>query len=87
MFKNIMLILIGKRRKSATEVQKLLTEYGCYIKTRLGMHEASDTYCSDNGLIFLELAGDEKIHMELFNKLQYISCVDAKLQKMETKNC
>ncbi len=87
MSKNIMLILIGKRRESAVEVQRLLTEYGCYIKTRLGMHDASETFCSDNGLIFLELVGKEEIHKELFSKLQKIACVDSKLQKMEINNC
>lgn len=50
---------ITERLKSAVEVQKILTEYGCNIKTRLGLHEISDESCSPRGLLILELCGDE----------------------------
>ncbi len=36
----------------------LLTEYGCYIRTRLGLHEAASDDCSNKGLILLELIDD-----------------------------
>lgn len=50
---------ITERMKSAVDVQKVLTEYGCNIKTRLGLHEISDDACTDRGLLILELCGDE----------------------------
>lgn len=56
MSKVIMGIQIGHRMEDALVVQKLLTENGCIIKTRLGLHEVSDAgkTCSEIGLVILE---------------------------------
>jgi len=51
-------VLITDRQKEAGEVQKVLTKYGCTIKTRLGLHEVTDDVCSTSGLLLLELTGD-----------------------------
>lgn len=71
--KIIMGISIGHREKEAIEVQRLLTEYGCYVKTRLGLHEANKDLCSSKGLIILEFVPncDEKVQ-ELEDKLSAI---------------
>lgn len=60
---------IMDRIRHVGEVQKLLTEYGCHIKTRLGLHETDENICSPNGLLLLELVGDEKKCQELIQKL------------------
>jgi alcohol dehydrogenase YqhD (iron-dependent ADH family) len=52
-----MCIQITDRMTEATELQKVLTEYGCLVKTRLGLHEASESICSKKGLLILELVG------------------------------
>ncbi len=76
--KNIFLILVGKRRESAIEVQKVLTEFGCLIKTRLGVHESSDKICSEAGLIFLEIVGKDTEIEEFAEKLEIIENVNVK---------
>lgn len=62
-------IRIEDRVKEAGEVQKVLTKFGCSIKTRLGLHEVSNDFCSSSGLILLELTGptdeQEKLHETL----------------------
>jgi hypothetical protein len=62
-------VLITDRKKEAGKVQSVLTKYGCSIKTRLGLHEATDDICSTSGLLLLELIGDitemEKLEKEL----------------------
>ena len=62
-------IRIKDRVKEAGEVQKVLTKFGCSIKTRLGLHEVSNDFCSSSGLILLELTGpkdeQEKLHETL----------------------
>lgn len=62
-------IRIQDRVKEAGEVQKVLTKFGCSIKTRLGLHEVSNDFCSSSGLILLELTGpkdeQEKLHETL----------------------
>ncbi len=87
MARDIMLILVGKRRESALQVQKMLTEYGCYIKTRLGLHEASDTVCAEEGLIVLEMVGDQTKHKELFEGLKKVPCLHVKLESLAVENC
>lgn len=74
-------IEIGNREEDAVKVQSLLTEYGCSIKTRLGMHEAGNL-CSSMGLIILEFAlGREEQAMALEAALQKLEAV--KVRKME----
>ncbi len=54
MSKIIMGIQINERSSAVKDVQSLLSDYGCYIKTRLGLHEADTDSCSNKGLIILE---------------------------------
>jgi hypothetical protein len=62
-------ILIEKKEQSAiAAVQRILTSYGCVIRTRLGVNE--EFFGSPAGLIIIELVGDE-IQMDLLeNDLQ-----------------
>ena len=79
MQKNVLLILVKFRQQNAAKVQKILTGWGCLIKTRLGLHEDTLDNCSENGLIFLELIGDPEKHAELTRKLNLVKGVQAKL--------
>ena len=71
---------ITNRVKHVPEVQKVLTEFGCSIRTRLGLHEAGATACSPNGLILLEMVGDDKASNRMARKLRAIAGVE--VQKM-----
>ncbi|MBP1889083.1 hypothetical protein J2Z53_000662 [Clostridium moniliforme] len=77
---SIMLIKLSPRNEIAPNVQKLLTEYGCIIKTRLGLHEATIDNCSRSGLIILDLLNEDtdKI-LELESKLNELKGVSAKI--------
>jgi hypothetical protein len=79
MAKSILLILVGKRKESAVTVQKILTEWGCMIKTRLGIHDGILDNCSDEGLIILELVGEDKNKEEMARKLNLLPEVKAEL--------
>ncbi|MDK2886772.1 MAG: hypothetical protein PWP54_1335 [Thermosipho sp. (in: thermotogales)] len=81
--RTVMAILIDNREKAATKVQELLTQYGCYIKTRLGLHEGVPQYCSNSGLIILELVDDESKHEELKEKLNKIPGVKSDLMRLK----
>jgi hypothetical protein len=71
---------ITDRVKHAGQAQQLFTEYGCSIKTRIGLHEASENQCSPNGLILLEVIGGEANAMELAGKLSRVEGIE--VQKM-----
>lgn len=81
--KTVLLILIGKRKESAVEVQKLLTAWGCLIKTRLGIHDGILENCSDEGLIILELYGSKEQKDELARKIELIKGVSSRMVELE----
>lgn len=53
--KTILGVHVAQRTKHTARVQKILTQYGCSIRTRVGLHEAAEGICSPNGLILLEV--------------------------------
>ncbi|MDR1384156.1 MAG: hypothetical protein LBJ67_09965 [Planctomycetaceae bacterium] len=55
--------------QNSGEIQKVFTEFGCNIRTRLGLHNAADGVCSPNGLIILEIIGSMKVADDLIAKL------------------
>lgn len=84
MTRHVMLILIGSRQEAAEKVQKILTGWGCFIKTRLGLHDDVLENCSQTGLIFLELTGDVDKMKEIEHKLNLVKSVDAQLISLNT---
>lgn len=63
-------INVSDRVEVAASVQKVLTLYGCSIRTRLGINDTEDEdHCGAGGLILIELSGDphewEKLEADL----------------------
>lgn len=85
MGKILLVILVADRNKSAVRVQKALTEFGCIIKTRLGIHDGVLTHCSNTGLIILELVGEKARVKKLAAKLNAIPAVKSKLVEISLK--
>ncbi len=83
MKRNVALIFLNTRKETAGQVQKILTAWGCLIKTRLGIHDGVLDNCTDTGLVFLELVGEEEQHTEMVRKLNLVKGVDAKLVKLK----
>ena len=75
-----MVILLKKRTDIATEVQNVLTNYGCIISARMGIHEAGDD-CKQHGMITIFLNGDENEIDNLEKELLEIK--DVRLNKMK----
>mgnify|MGYP006270378825 FL=1 len=67
----IMAVLIDKRTDAAPQVQEILTDNGCIIETRLGLHESVDQ-CSEEGLILLTLCGSQEEIDELQSELEAV---------------
>lgn len=81
MSKVIMGIKLMERMKTASKFQDLLSEYGCDISTRLGLHVASEDSCSPNGLIILEFIDNADKAAEEFEK-KAAKLAEVTLQKM-----
>lgn len=83
MGKTLLAILVDTRKKTAPTVQKILTDWGCWIKTRLGIHDGTLENCSNVGLIILELVGEKEKHHELSRKLCLLDGVKTELVHLE----
>lgn len=53
-------VRLDNRTQTALDFQKVLTHFGCSIKTRLGLHDVSANMCAPNGLILLEIIHDDE---------------------------
>ena len=73
-------IHVTDRVKHAVEVQHLLTDFGCSIRTRLGLHEATPDVCAPSGMILLEMVDDDEQCQLMLDRLADIEGVEA--QKM-----
>lgn len=69
---------IQNRGENAIRAQQALTEYGCYIKTRLGLHEVDANFCSTGGVLLLEMFGDQAKCEALRDKLNAVDGIEVK---------
>jgi len=73
-------IHVQNRVTQVPDIQKMFTEFGCNIKTRLGLHETDEDACSPAGLILLDTTGEESQINALAEKLGSHDGID--VQKM-----
>ena len=69
---------VTDRVKEVSDVQAILTKFGCTIKTRLGLHDVKDDFCSPGGLIILELTGSREEFVKLENELLKVGGLEVK---------
>jgi len=51
---------LGDRCNNSCDLQGILTEFGCSIRTRLGLHPITSECCYPYGIILLEVVDDVK---------------------------
>ena len=78
----IMIVKIGQRTKKSPDVQDVLSKFGCSIKIRLGLHEA-ERFCSDEGVLILQLTGDTDEMRALEKALNEMESVKAQMVTLE----
>ena len=71
-------IHVTDRLRNAADVQKVFTEFGCNIKTRLGLHEVAENCCAGEGVVLLELVGGPEIRQDMVRKLGAIDGIEVK---------
>jgi hypothetical protein len=82
MIYKVILIKIDHRSTEAVKIQSILTDYGCNIKVRLGLHEVSKEFCANDGLIVLEVDGDKRTLNKMIKLLNAVEYVQAQLIEM-----
>jgi len=73
-------VLLRKRMQTAEIFQETLSKHGCKIKTRIGIHNAAENKCSADGVILLDVIGEDSEIAALENDLNAID--GAEVQKM-----
>ena len=73
-------ILLRKRMTKSTDFQDILSRHGCNIKTRIGIHSSTDHVCSPDGVILLDVVGEDADIQSLEKDLRNID--GAEIQKM-----
>jgi len=73
-------IHVTNRLKNALAVQKVFTEYGCNIKTRVGLHDVDADVCSPSGVVLIEFFGSDADAGAMMTKLDAVDGVH--VQKM-----
>ena len=74
----ILAIHVTDRLKEALPVQQVFTEFGCNIKTRLGLHDVDGNLCAPGGVVILELVGEPGIDDQIAGRLADIEGVEVK---------
>ncbi len=72
-------IRMDNRVNNAIAFQETLTKNGCKIKTRLGLHETSEEYCANDGLIVLQPCGTKEEVEQLLEDLNNLKGIVAKI--------
>lgn len=81
--RDIVAVIVDHRNDSAVNVQKVLTGWGCMIKTRLGLHEGVMDKCSQTGCIILEMVGEHEKVEEFVRKLNLVKGAHAQWVTLE----
>lgn len=79
----IMTIIQDNRVETAVKVQDVLTKYGCYIRVRLGLHDAAVGSCTNSGIILLQLCGEDLPVKQMEDELQHIPNVKVKYMDLD----
>lgn len=72
-------IRMDNRIGNAANLQKVLTQNGCKIKARLGLHEVSEDLCATDGLIILQPFGEKAEIDQLVKEINALDGIKAKL--------
>ena len=79
-----MTVILGIKTENRFEtskcIQRVLTDFGCFVKTRLGLHDIQKGACPQYALILLEIPVKEKAIL-IEKKLLDISGIE--IQRME----
>lgn len=75
-------IRMDNRVDNAMNFQKALTENGCHIKARLGLHDVASDQCENDGLIVLQPCGTGDEVAQLLENLNKLEGITAKLMDL-----
>ncbi len=73
---------VNHRTGNALKLQQALTQFGCHIKLRVGLHETDENFCSDDGVIMLQVSGDLAVVQQMMDAFNAMEGVSAKMMDL-----
>lgn len=70
---------LDNRTHNAVKLQESLTQHGCNIKMRVGLHEANENVCATDGLIILQVCGEAPTIQAMLDDFNGLEGVTAKM--------
>ena len=64
-------------------VNHRVTKYVCNIKLRVGLHETNENYCSDDGIIMLQVCGEKDKLEGMVSALDALDGIRAKMLDLD----
>lgn len=64
----VMGVLLDNRLEEAVKFQEILTECGCDIRTRIGLHNIGEYKCVNSGIILLEVVNNINKTYDILSK-------------------
>ena len=74
----VLAVHVTDRLKKVPSVQKILSQYGDVIRTRLGLHEVSKDFSAPGGILILDIVNEAKAR-QLQKTLDKINGIETKL--------
>ena len=75
-------VRVDNRTVNAVKFQEVLTKEGCFIKTRLGLHEANEDLCATGGIVILQPFGKKEVIENMVKELNEVEGIKAKLMDL-----
>lgn len=72
-------VTLENRVETAVEFQKLITKFGCEIRTRIGLHPSREDICLNRGIVLLEVNGEAELLKEELSKQWKIQTMEFEL--------
>ena len=72
-------VTLENRVETAVEFQKLITKFGCEIRTRIGLHPSREDICLNRGIVLLEVNGESEFLREEHSKQWDIQTIEFEL--------
>ena len=72
-------VTLENRVETAVEFQKLITKFGCEIRTRIGLHPSREDICLNRGIVLLEVNGEAELLREELSKQWDIQTMEFEL--------
>lgn len=72
-------VTLENRVETVVEFQKLITKFGCEIRTRIGLHPSREDICLNRGIVLLEINGEANLLKEELSKQWEIQTMEFEL--------